>query len=164
MRNSEASQKLLKPSMWIFLSFSIFTPVLRALRGFGGTAGWNIPPPVRRGDFPPYAYRLYGPRGVGSTVARGVFVDKGGRNSGSWKILRKRCKIGKHSQDLQGFSTGNAETVPLEPCAGYQSDRNGQVGSELLRFLGSSKLPRPAKMRNASESWKPLSRPAMRGP
>jgi hypothetical protein len=36
----------------------------------------------------PSDYKLYGPWRAGSTVEKGVFVDKRVRNSYSWKILK----------------------------------------------------------------------------
>src|SRR4051812_34380478 len=64
--SSVRSQKLLKPRMWIFFSFSMSTPgVVRARLA-----------PAQPGGIVPYNYRLYGAKEAGSTYQQAVYVDK----------------------------------------------------------------------------------------
>jgi hypothetical protein len=54
----------------------------------------------------PSDYKLYGAWRAGSTVENGDFVDKGVRNSCSWKILKKACEIGVFLRVSWWFCTG----------------------------------------------------------
>src|ERR1700721_679700 len=77
--SSVRSQKLLKPRMWIFFSFSILTPNLWVCLWCDRGHEASFREHEDSGETLLSDYRLYGEGRVGSTVGGLVFVDKGGR-------------------------------------------------------------------------------------